>query len=61
MKNAGKRFLSLLVCMCMIFTFIPDIALTVDAASSGTVSGWTNENIGLSYVSTANDDSWTYN
>ena len=46
MKGIVRRFLSLALCMCMVFTLLPT---TVFAAASGEVTGLADENIGLSF------------
>ena len=55
MKGIVRRFLSLALCMCMVFTLLPT---TVFAATSGTVTGLADENIGLSFEGDA-DDAWS--
>ncbi|MCO7119819.1 S-layer homology domain-containing protein [Oscillibacter valericigenes] len=57
MKGIVRRFLSLALCMCMVFTLLPT---TVFAATSGTVTGLADENIGLSFEGDA-DDAWSAN
>ena len=57
MKGIVRRFLSLALCMCMVFTLLPT---TVFAATSGTVTGLADENIGLSFTGGA-DDAWSAN
>ena len=57
MKGIVRRFLSLALCMCMVFTLLPT---TVFAANSGTVTGLADENIGLSFTGDA-DDAWSAN
>ena len=49
MKNIWKRFLSLVLCVCMVWSLLPNVTMTAFAASSGEVTGLSNENIGLSY------------
>ncbi len=58
MKSTLKRFLSLVLCMCMVLTLLPNVTITAFAASSGEVTGLSNENIGLSY-SGDKTDTWT--
>ena len=58
MKSTLKRFLSLALCMCMVFALLPNVTMTAFAASSGEVTGLSNENIGLSYSGTA-DNAWS--
>ncbi len=38
MKNRTKRLLASIICVCMIFTFLPAQAIAVDAQSTGTTS-----------------------
>ncbi len=54
MKGIVRRFLSLALCMCMVFTLLPT---TVFAAKSGAVTGLADENIGLSFSGEV-DDAW---
>lgn len=49
MKSTLKRFLSLVLCMCMVMALLPNVTMTAFAATSGTVTGLTDENIGLSF------------
>ena len=58
MKNIWKRFLSLVLCVCMVWSLLPNVTMTAFAASSGEVTGLSNENIGLSY-SGDKTDTWT--
>ena len=58
MKNIWKRFLSLVLCICMVWALLPNVTMTTFAASSGEVTGLSNENIGLSY-SGDKDDTWS--
>ena len=58
MKNTWKRFLSLVLCMCMVMALLPNVTMTAFAATSGTVTGLSDENIGLSFTGDA-DDAWT--
>ena len=55
MKNTLKRFLSLVLCMCMVMALLPNVTMTAFAATSGTVTGLADENIGLSFTGDAND------
>ncbi len=57
MKNTWKRFLSLVLCMCMVMALLPNVTMTAFAATSGTVTGLADENIGLSFTGDA-DDAW---
>lgn len=47
MKNMYRCFLSLVLCMCMVFVLLPNIAMPAYAANSGTVIGLADESIGL--------------
>ena len=58
MKNTWKRFLSLVLCMCMVMALLPNVTMTAFAATSGTVTGLADENIGLSFKGGA-DDAWS--
>lgn len=60
MKSTLKRFLSLVLCMCMVMALVPNVTMTAFAATSGTVTGLTDENIGLSFEGDA-DDAWSAN
>ena len=60
MKNTWKRFLSLVLCMCMVMALLPNVTMTAFAATSGTVTGLADENIGLSFKGDA-DDAWSAN
>ena len=60
MKNTWKRFFSLVLCMCMVMALLPNVTMTAFAATSGTVTGLADENIGLSFTSDA-DDAWSAN
>ena len=60
MKSTLKRFLSLVLCMCMVMALLPNVTLTVLAATSGTVTSLADENIGLSFTGDA-DDAWSAN
>ena len=60
MKNTWKRFLSLVLCMCMVMALLPNVTMTAFAATSGTVTGLADENIGLSFSGSA-DDAWSAN
>ena len=54
-KRITKRFLSLLLVTVMVLALVPVITVPVHAATSGTVTGLANENIGLSFSGNAND------
>ena len=58
MKNMYRRFLSLVLCMCMVFVLLPNIAMPAYAANSGTVIGLADESIGLSFSGDA-DNAWS--
>lgn len=60
MKSTLKRFLSLVLCMCMVMALLPNVTMTAFAATSGTVTGLADENIGLSFTGQA-DDAWSAN
>ena len=60
MKSTLKRFLSLVLCMCMVMALLPNVTMTAFAATSGTVTGLADENIGLSFTGGA-DDAWSAN
>ena len=60
MESTLKRFLSLVLCMCMVMALLPNVAMTAFAATSGTVTGLADENIGLSFTGNA-DDAWSAN
>ena len=60
MKNTWKRFLSLVLCMCMVMALLPNVTMTAFAATSGTVTGLADENIGLSFDGDA-DNAWSAN
>lgn len=60
MKSTLKRFLSLVLCMCMAMVLLPNVTMTAFAATSGTVTGLADENIGLTFTGDA-DDAWSAN
>lgn len=60
MKSTLKRFLSLVLCMCMVMVLLPNVTMTAFAATSGTVTGLADKNIGLSFTGDA-DDAWSAN
>ena len=60
MKSTLKRFLSLVLCMFMVMVLLPNVTMTAFAATSGTVTGLTDENIRLSFEGDA-DDAWSAN
>ena len=61
MKQVFKRFLSLALAMLMVLTLLPAMTTTAWAATSGTVTGLADENIGLSFSGDADGDIWTAN
>ena len=60
MKSTLKRFLSLVLCMFMVMALLPNVTMTAFAATSGTVTGLADENIGLSFTGDA-DNAWSAN
>jgi len=60
MKSTLKRFLSLMLCMCMVMALLTNVTMTAFAATSGIVTGLADENIGLSFTGDA-DDAWSAN
>ena len=58
MKSTLKRFLSLVLCMCMVMALLPNVTMTAFAATNGTVTGLADENIGLSFTGDA-DNAWS--
>ena len=60
MKSTLKRFLSLVLCMCMVMALLPNVTMTAFAATRGTVTGLADENIGLSFTGDA-EDAWSAN
>ena len=60
MKSTLKRFLSLVLCMFMAMVLLPNVTMTAFAATSGTVTGLADENIGLSFTGDA-DNAWSAN
>ena len=59
-KRIGRRFVSLLLTFVTILTLLPAMTLPALAATSGTVTGLADENIGLSFTGDA-DDAWSAN
>ena len=59
-QRISKRFLSLLLVAVMVLALLPVITLPAFAATSGTVTGLADENIGLSFEGDA-DDAWSAN
>ena len=57
-QRISKRFLSLLLVAVMVLALLPVIILPAFAATSGTVTGLSDTNIGLSFSGTA-DDAWS--
>jgi len=58
MKQVFKRFLSLALAMLMVLTLLPAMTTTAWAATNGTVTGLSNNNIGLSFTGDA-DNAWS--
>lgn len=58
MKSTLKRFLSLVLCMCMVMALLPNVTMTAFAANNGTVTGLADENIELSFKGDEGD-AWT--
>ena len=58
MKQILKRFLSLALSVLMVCSLVPGLAVTAYAATSGTVTGLADENIGLSFKGGA-DNAWS--
>ena len=59
-KRITKRFLSLLLVTVMVLALVPVITVPAHAATSGTVTGLADENIGLSFTGDA-DNAWSAN
>ena len=57
-QRISKRFLSLLLVAVMVLALVPAITLPAFAAISGTVTGLSDSNIGLSFSGDA-DDAWS--
>ena len=57
-KTILKRFLSLALCFLMVCTLLPAMTTTAWAATSGTVTGLADENIGLTFSGTE-EGAWT--
>ena len=57
-KRIGRRFVSLLLTFVTILTMLPAMTLPALAATSGTVTGLADENIGLSFSGGA-DNAWS--
>ena len=60
MKSTLKRFLSLTLVFLMVLTLLPAMTTTAWAATSGTVTGLADENIGLSFTGDA-EVAWSAN
>ena len=56
-KRITKRFLSLLLVTVMVLALVPVVTVPAHAATSGTVTGLADENIGLSFSGDA-DNAW---
>jgi len=59
-KRITKRFLSLLLATVMVLALVPVVTVPAHAATSGTVTGLADENIGLSFSGDA-DNAWSAN
>lgn len=59
-KRIGRRFVSLLLTFVTVLTMLPAMTLPALAATSGTVTGLADENIGLSFTGDA-EDAWLAN
>ena len=59
-ERIGRRFVSLLLTFVTILTLLPAMTLPALAATSGTVTGLADGNIGLSFSGDA-DDAWSAN
>ena len=59
-KRIGRRFVSLLLTFVTVLTMLPAMTLPALAATSGTVTGLADENIGLSFTGDA-EDAWSAN
>ena len=57
-KRITKRFLSLLLVTVMVLALVPVVTVPAHAATSGTVTGLADENIGLSFSGDA-DNAWS--
>ena len=57
-KRIGRRFVSLLLTFVTVLTMLPAMTLPALAATSGTVTGLADSNIGLSFSGKA-DDAWS--
>ena len=61
LKRVMKRFSSLMLAALLLLSIMPAISLPALAATSGTISGLSDTNIGLSFGSTAGnaaEDPW---
>ena len=59
-KRISKRFLALLLAAVMVLAMMPTVTLPAYAATSGTVTGLSDTNIGLSFSGDA-DNAWSAN
>ena len=59
-KRITKRFLSLLLVTVMVLALVPVVTVPAHAATSGTVTGLADENIGLSFSGEV-DNAWSAN
>lgn len=55
-----KNFLSFILMAAMLLSMVPAVTITASAASSGEVTGLTNDNVGLSFSGDKND-TWSAN
>ena len=55
-----KNFLSFILMAAMLLSMVPAVTITASAASSGEVTGLTNDNVGLSF-SGDKEDTWSAN
>ena len=60
MKNVLKRLFAITLAICIVLPVFPQLDTTTLAASSGDVTGLSNDNLGLSY-SGDKTDTWTAN
>lgn len=55
-----KNFLSFILMAAMLLSMVPAVTITASAATSGEVTGLTNDNVGLSF-SGDKEDTWSAN
>ena len=58
-QRLSKRFLSMLLVTVMILGLVPVIAAPAFAATSGTLTGLTDEKIGLSFSGSTDENAWS--